>query len=192
MTRAAVIGSSCSLGGFGLALLLDLPPGPVIGLLCLLLLCLPSQTKTRTDQAQEPSHHRKTRMIIIPREENMRFAWLISGITACAAALATAVSAATPVVIGADGILCNLTKTLAADQAKVKCIVGPGKDHNLRLAPQRATTISQCRFGVDQRLQPDPRSGQSQNTSSRWCAWVKSPFPTIQAMTLTSGMTPSR
>ena len=50
--------------------------------------------------------------------------------------LATAASAATPVVIGADGILCNLTKTLAADQAKVGCIVGPGKDpHNLRLRP---------------------------------------------------------
>ena len=45
MTRAAVIGSSCSLAGFGLALLLDLPPGPVIGLLCLLLLFLP-----RSDQ----------------------------------------------------------------------------------------------------------------------------------------------
>ena len=41
MVRASVIGSSCSLGGFGLALLLDLPPGPVIGLLCLLLLWLP-------------------------------------------------------------------------------------------------------------------------------------------------------
>ena len=41
MVRASAIGSSCSLGGFGLALLLDLPPGPVIGLLCLLLLWLP-------------------------------------------------------------------------------------------------------------------------------------------------------
>jgi len=46
MVRASVIGSSCSLGGFGLALLLDLPPGPVIGLLCLLLLCLPKPDQT--------------------------------------------------------------------------------------------------------------------------------------------------
>ena len=73
----------------------------------------------------------------------MRFAWLISGITASSAALATAVSAATPVVIGADGILCNLTKTLAADQAEVKCIVGPGKDpHNLRLRPSERQQLA--------------------------------------------------
>ena len=73
----------------------------------------------------------------------MRFAWLISGITASSAALATAASAATPVVIGADGILCNLTKTLAADQAQVKCIVGPGKDpHNLRLRPSERKQLA--------------------------------------------------
>ena len=47
MTRAAVIGSSCSLGGFGMALLLDLPPGPVIGLLCLLLLWLPKSDHSK-------------------------------------------------------------------------------------------------------------------------------------------------
>ena len=46
MVRAAAIGSSCSLGGFGLALLLDLPPGPVIGLFCLLLLWLPKPDQT--------------------------------------------------------------------------------------------------------------------------------------------------
>ena len=52
-------------------------------------------------------------------------------------------SAATPVVIGADGILCNLTKTLAADQAEVKCIVGPGKDpHNLRLRPSERQQLA--------------------------------------------------
>ena len=73
----------------------------------------------------------------------MRHAWLTSGITACAAVLATAASAATPVVIGADGILCNLTKTLAADQAKVNCIVGPGKDpHNLRLRPSERKQLA--------------------------------------------------
>jgi|TARA_B100002052_G_C15881939_1_gene599726 zinc/manganese transport system permease protein len=41
MVRASVIGASCSLAGFGLALMLDLPPGPLIGWLCLLLLLLP-------------------------------------------------------------------------------------------------------------------------------------------------------
>ena len=75
----------------------------------------------------------------------MRHAWLISGITACAAALTTAASAATPVVIGADGILCNLTKTLAAEQAEVGCIVGPGKDpHNLRLRPSERKQLAKA------------------------------------------------
>jgi zinc/manganese transport system substrate-binding protein len=73
----------------------------------------------------------------------MRHAWLISGITACAAALTAAANAATPVVIGADGILCNLTKTLAAEQAEVGCIVGPGKDpHNLRLRPSERKQLA--------------------------------------------------
>ena len=75
----------------------------------------------------------------------MRHAWLISGITACAAALTTAASAAIPVVIGADGILCNLTKTLAAEQAEVGCIVGPGKDpHNLRLRPSERKQLAKA------------------------------------------------
>ena len=43
MVRSSVIGASCSVGGFGLALVLDLPPGPLIGWLCLLLLLLPKQ-----------------------------------------------------------------------------------------------------------------------------------------------------
>ena len=41
MVRSSLIGASCSVGGFGLALVLDLPPGPLIGWLCLLLLLLP-------------------------------------------------------------------------------------------------------------------------------------------------------
>ena len=73
----------------------------------------------------------------------MRRPWLIAGLTAATAALASAANAATPVVIGADGILCNLTKTLAADQAEVKCIVGPGKDpHNLRLRPSERKELA--------------------------------------------------
>ena len=73
----------------------------------------------------------------------MRRSWLIAGLTAATSALSSAANAETPVVIGADGILCNLTKTLAADQAKVKCIVGPGKDpHNLRLRPSERQQLA--------------------------------------------------
>ena len=52
-------------------------------------------------------------------------------------------SAATPVVIGADGILCNLTKTLAAEQAKVSCIVKAGKDpHGMKLRPSERKQLA--------------------------------------------------
>lgn len=47
LLRAAVIGASCSVAGFGAALVLDLPPGPLIGWLCLLLLLLPKQDHRR-------------------------------------------------------------------------------------------------------------------------------------------------
>ena len=49
----------------------------------------------------------------------MRRPWLITGLAGATVALASAANAATPVVIGADGILCNLTKTLAADVTDV-------------------------------------------------------------------------
>jgi zinc/manganese transport system permease protein len=40
MTRAAAIGMAISGGGFLLALPLNLPPGPLIGVLCMALLAL--------------------------------------------------------------------------------------------------------------------------------------------------------
>mgnify|MGYP003336707254 CR=1 FL=1 len=45
--KAAAIGASCSAAGFGLSLALDLPPGPLIGLGCLLLLLLPGTSQQR-------------------------------------------------------------------------------------------------------------------------------------------------
>ena len=45
--KAAAIGASCSAAGFGLSLALDLPPGPLIGLSCLLLLVLPKTSQQR-------------------------------------------------------------------------------------------------------------------------------------------------
>jgi len=41
--QAALIGASASVGGYGMALGLDLPPGPVIGLLCLAILLVPAK-----------------------------------------------------------------------------------------------------------------------------------------------------
>lgn len=47
IAKSAAIGASCSLAGFGLSLALDLPPGPLIGLGCLLLLLLPGTSQQR-------------------------------------------------------------------------------------------------------------------------------------------------
>jgi zinc/manganese transport system permease protein len=41
MIQASLIGLALSAVGFLLALLFNLPPGPLIGVVCMLLLCLP-------------------------------------------------------------------------------------------------------------------------------------------------------
>jgi zinc/manganese transport system substrate-binding protein len=46
-------------------------------------------------------------------------------------------AAAAPLVVAADGVLCDLTRTLAADQARVLCLVAAGTDpHQATLRPR--------------------------------------------------------
>lgn len=57
--------------------------------------------------------------------------------------MASSAAVAAPLVIGADGILCDLTETLAAAQADVRCLVKPGSDpHNLKLRPSQRQQLS--------------------------------------------------
>lgn len=53
-----------------------------------------------------------------------------------ASALLAAANTANPTVVAADGILCDLTRTLVGNQAKVICLIKPGSDpHTLALRP---------------------------------------------------------
>ena len=53
-----------------------------------------------------------------------------------ASVLLAAANTATPTVVAADGILCDLTRTLVGNQAKVICLIKPGTDpHSMALRP---------------------------------------------------------
>lgn len=50
-----------------------------------------------------------------------------------------------PTVVAADGVLCDITKTLVADQAKVVCLIPAGADpHTLALRPADRTNLSKA------------------------------------------------
>lgn len=72
-----------------------------------------------------------------------------------AAALALAVAlgvqacgpAQPPEVIAADGVLCDITKRLAAADLRVSCLLEPGDDpHQFRLTPQQSRELSQAQL----------------------------------------------
>jgi ABC-type Zn uptake system ZnuABC Zn-binding protein ZnuA len=56
--------------------------------------------------------------------------------------------AASPaLVVAADGVLCDLTRTLAADQARVMCLITPGRDpHQALLRPRDRQAIAEARL----------------------------------------------
>ena len=63
------------------------------------------------------------------------------------AALLLAVSPAPPLVIGADGVLCDLTRTLAREQARVECLIPAGADpHTLALRPSDRRKLAQAKL----------------------------------------------
>ncbi len=52
-----------------------------------------------------------------------------------------------PEVIAADGVLCDLTQRLAADDLRVSCLLQPGDDpHQFRLTPQQSRELSQAQL----------------------------------------------
>jgi ABC-type Zn uptake system ZnuABC Zn-binding protein ZnuA len=56
-------------------------------------------------------------------------------------------AAAKPLVVAADGILCDLTRTLAADQATVACLLPPGADpHQAALKPRDRQALAEARL----------------------------------------------
>ena len=64
-----------------------------------------------------------------------------------ASLLLAAANTATPTVVAADGILCDLTNTLVGDQAKVICLIKPGSDpHTLALRPADRQNLAKAKI----------------------------------------------
>lgn len=56
-------------------------------------------------------------------------------------------AASPPLVVAADGVLCDLTRTLAADQARVVCLIPAGRDpHQAVLRPSDREAIAEARL----------------------------------------------
>jgi zinc/manganese transport system substrate-binding protein len=52
-----------------------------------------------------------------------------------------------PEVIAADGVLCDISRRLAADDLRVQCLLQPGDDpHQFRLTPQQSRGLSQAQL----------------------------------------------
>lgn len=55
--------------------------------------------------------------------------------------------AAAPLVVAADGVLCDLTRTLAVDQARVVCLIQAGSDpHQAQLRPRDRQALAEARL----------------------------------------------
>ena len=70
---------------------------------------------------------------------------VIKALLVLATVSATPVSAqaSQPTVVAIDGVLCDLTRTLVASDAKVVCLIQPGSDpHNYRLKPSDRQALS--------------------------------------------------
>ena len=64
-----------------------------------------------------------------------------------ALALAGCGTSRSPDVIAADGVLCDITQRLAADDLRVRCLLQPGDDpHQFQLTPQQSRDLSQAQL----------------------------------------------
>ena len=64
-----------------------------------------------------------------------------------ASVLLAAANTATPPVFAAEGILCDLTRTLGGNQAKVICLIKPGTDpHSMALRPADRQNLAKAKI----------------------------------------------
>ena len=62
-----------------------------------------------------------------------------------AASVMLAAASTPPTIVAADGILCDVTKKLVAQQARVVCLIPPGADpHTLALRPADRSNLSKA------------------------------------------------
>ena len=66
-----------------------------------------------------------------------------------AAGTLLAAASSTPTVVAVDGILCDVTKKLVADQARVICLIPPGADpHTMALRPADRSNLAKANLVV--------------------------------------------
>ena len=92
---------------------------------------------------------------------------LVAALLASAPPATAAPAAGAPVVVAADGVLCDLTRTLAADQLRVTCLIPAGADpHQVALRPRDRQALAEASlvlingYGLTpalQRIQASPR-----------------------------------
>lgn len=73
---------------------------------------------------------------------------LLIGVAGCSAGPSSGGPAPdSPLVVAADGVLCDLTRRLAADDLRVECLLGPGDDpHQFQLEPRQKAQLSSSRL----------------------------------------------
>lgn len=72
---------------------------------------------------------------------------LLGGLLSALVGAGTAAAAAKPLVVAADGVLCDLTRTLAADQARVLCLIPAGSDpHQAVLRPRDRQALAEAQL----------------------------------------------
>ena len=92
---------------------------------------------------------------------------LVAALLTPLSAGAAAPAASAPLVVAADGVLCDLTRALAADQLRVTCLIPAGADpHQAALRPRDRQALAEARlvllngYGLTpalQRIQASPR-----------------------------------
>lgn len=88
-------------------------------------------------------------MVLWPGGGDGVLLWLaglgVAGVVVSAAPVAQA--AGLPLVVAADGVLCDLTRTLAANQARVVCLIPAGTDpHQAALRPRDRQALAEAQL----------------------------------------------
>ncbi len=92
----------------------------------------------------------------------------ISALVVLATVSATpiAAQASQPTVVAIDGVLCDLTRTLVASDAKVVCLIQPGSDpHNYRLKPSDRQALSSASLVLHNGYNLTPSANKISNSA---------------------------
>ncbi len=99
-------------------------------------------------------------------------------VLATVSATQTPAQASQPTVVAIDGVLCDLTRTLVATDAKVICLIQPGSDpHNYRLRPSDRQALSNASLVLHNGFKLTP-SANKISSSAKLVAVAEEAMPT--------------